>query len=58
MARYALVTAEGVVENVVVWDGESDYESPDGLSLVEVPDGQLAEPGGSYDGSTFAHAEG
>ena len=35
MARYALLDAEGVVENVIEWDGVSDWSAPDGLTVLE-----------------------
>jgi len=36
-AVYAVVR-DGLVENTVVWDGESDWTSPDGTELVSLAD--------------------
>lgn len=51
--RYALVNAEGLVENAIVYDGEANYTPPDGLTLVEIPDGIGGGPGWTYDGTTW-----
>jgi len=34
-SRYALVDADGLVANVVEWDGETEWAAPDGLIAVE-----------------------
>ena len=47
MANYAVVK-NGVVENVVVWDGQSAF-SVEGAELVEATDN--ARVGGTYDGA-------
>ncbi len=47
--RYAVVR-DGVVENVVLWDGESDWAPPEGSILVETA---AAGPGDTYDGAKF-----
>lgn len=52
--RYAVVR-DGIVENVVLWDGESDWASPDGASLV-LDGGQVASPGDTWDGDGFTRA--
>lgn len=48
--RYALVNADGLVVNAIVWDGQADYTPADGLTLVEVPDGKSCGPGWTFDG--------
>jgi len=52
MANYAVVK-NGVVENMVVWDGVTEY-SPDG-DLVEATSD--ARVGGSWDGNVFTFVE-
>jgi hypothetical protein len=52
MANYAVVKS-GVVENMVVWDGITEY-SPDG-ELVEVTSD--TRMGGSWDGNVFTFVE-
>jgi hypothetical protein len=52
MAAYALVK-NGVVENMVLWDGVTEY-TPDG-ELVEVTSDTRV--GGSWDGNVFTFVE-
>jgi hypothetical protein len=43
--RYAVVDGEGLVVNVILWDGETPYDPGDGLELVRLEDGDRTEPG-------------
>ena len=52
MANYAVVK-NGVVENIVVWDGQTAF-SVEGSEIVEVTDNTRI--GGTYDG-TFHYVE-
>ena len=55
MGRYAMViTATGVVDNVIVYDGVSPFTPPTGIELIEATDN--AEPGGTWNGSVFVRA--
>ena len=55
MARYALIiTATGVVDNVVEYDGVSPFTPPSGIELREAD--ANAEPGGTWNGSEFIRA--
>lgn len=36
--KFALVDEENLIVNIIVYDGESDYTPPAGLSLVQVSD--------------------
>jgi hypothetical protein len=55
MGRYAMViTATGVVENVIMYDGVSPFTPPSGIELIEATDD--AEPGGTWNGSAFVRA--
>ena len=55
MARYALiVSATGVVDNVIEYDGVSPFNPGTGMELREA-DGN-AEPGGTWNGSAFVRA--
>ena len=58
MGRYAMVvTASGLIDNVIVYDGASPFTPPTGIELVEDKgDGVPAEPGGSWNGSAFVRA--
>lgn len=50
MSNYALIK-NGVVENIVVWDGNGDLFSD--YQVVELSDDTMAAPGWSYDGKSF-----
>ena len=55
MGRYALIiTATGVVDNVIEYDGVSPFNPPTGMELREA--GENAEIGGSWNGSAFVRA--
>ena len=55
MARYAMiVTATGLVDNVIVYDGVSPFTPPTGIELRLADDN--AEPGGTWNGSAFVRA--
>jgi len=55
MGRYAMiVTATGLVDNVIVYDGVSPFTPPTGIELREADDN--AEPGGTWNGSEFVRA--
>ena len=55
MARYAMiVTATGLVDNVIIYDGVSPFTPPTGIELRLADDN--AEPGGTWNGSAFVRA--
>ena len=58
MGRYAMVvTASGLIDNVIVYDGVSPFTPPTGVELIEDKgDGVPAEPGGTWNGSAFVRA--
>jgi len=58
MGRYAMVvTASGLVDNVIVYDGVSPFTPPTGMELIEdTGSGVPAEPGGTWNGSAFVRA--
>ena len=49
-----VVTASGLVDNVIVYDGSSPFTPPTGIELIEATDN--AEPGGTWNGSAFVRA--
>lgn len=51
MGRY-LIIRDGVVANVVLWDGQSAFEAGPGGVLVAAPAG--VGPGWTYDGEAFS----
>ena len=58
MGRYAMVvTASGLIDNVIVYDGVSPFTPPTGIELIEdTGSGVPAEPGGTWNGSAFVRA--
>ena len=55
MAKYALiVTATGLVDNVIEYDGSSPFTPPSGMELREAS--ANAEAGGTWNGSAFVRA--
>ena len=50
MIQYLLVSS-GLVENIVVWDGASDWTPPEGQTLVEYTGDVVAGVGFAWDGS-------
>ena len=55
MARYALIiTASGLVDNVIEYDGSAPFTPPPGQELRVATDD--AEPGGTWNGSAFVRA--
>jgi len=55
--RYALVDADGLVSNIVEWDGEAQWSPPVGLTAAEAPDG-VSKGWTLADGVWTAPAEG
>ena len=52
-----VVTASGLIDNEIVYDGVSPFTPPTGIELVEdTGSGEPAEPGGSWNGSAFVRA--
>ena len=52
-----VVTATGAVDNVIVYDGVSPFTPPTGIELIEdTGSGVPAEPGGTWNGSSFVRA--
>ena len=55
MGRYALIiTASGLVDNVIEYDGSAPFTPPTGQELRVA--GENAEPGGTWNGSAFVRA--
>ena len=51
------VTASGLIDNVIVYDGVSPFTPPPGIELIEdTGSGVPAEPGGTWNGSAFVRA--
>jgi hypothetical protein len=52
MARYAVVR-DGVVENLIVWDGNPGWQPAEGSFVVLIPDDSQVAIGDTYDGEEF-----
>lgn len=50
--RYAIVIS-GVVENVIQWDGVTNWEPPMGAVVLALAEGQECGPGWIWDGIQF-----
>jgi hypothetical protein len=53
MANYAVVK-DGVVVNIVVWNGESKWKAPDDSEAILISDGTYIDIGYLYFGSKFS----
>ncbi|WP_208450778.1 hypothetical protein [Burkholderia cenocepacia] len=53
ISKYAIVES-GVVANIVLWDGTSEWDPPTGAQVVPVPAGTLVCLGYTYDGAKFS----
>lgn len=51
--KYGMIDQTGLVVGVTVWDGETEWQPPEGLTVVKVPDGQRCGSGWTFDGSTW-----
>lgn len=54
--RHALISAAGMVENVVLHNAASEWTPPEGFTIVPV-EGLGVGPGWTYDGETFSPPE-
>ena len=52
MTTYAIVE-NGVIANVIVWDGVTEYTSPNGTTLIQIPDGTYTGIGATYSNGVF-----
>ena len=53
ISRYAHVNPDGLIVNCSVWDGVTEYDPGNDITLVRVPDGVRAGPGWIYDGTNW-----
>ncbi len=57
MSRWALVAANGTVDNVVLWDGDRDtWAPPDGFAAVSLDDSEPVGPGHALDGDADGYS--
>lgn len=52
MAIYAIIE-NGVVTNIVEWDGISNWSPPTGTTLAQIPDGTSTGIGSTYIDGVF-----
>lgn len=43
--RYAIVDSDGVIQNIVIWDGESEFPLLEGMTLQLLEEGVASHPG-------------
>ena len=44
--RWAMITSENIVENIIIWDGQGDLFS--GKTVVQLQDGEWCSIGAAY----------
>ncbi|MCP1440491.1 hypothetical protein J3D56_003927 [Erwinia persicina] len=54
MDNYALINNYGVVENIIVWDGESKWNPPDNSIVARIDNGVFVDIGYTYQKGAFA----
>lgn len=52
MSKYALVKND-LVENIILWDGDDDWPTPEEYLVVKLKDDQDVGIGYKYDGKNF-----
>jgi hypothetical protein len=55
MSKWAIVRGD-IVENVIIWDGETPYAAPAGTTLIELIN-KSAAPGHTYVDGDFVAPE-
>lgn len=53
MNRYAVIDADGLVENVILIDSPEDWVAPDNCTTRQLEDGQRCGPGYTYKDGDF-----
>jgi len=51
--KYGMIDQTGLVVGVSLWDGQTEWQPPKGITVVKVPDGQSCGPGYTYDGTNW-----
>lgn len=51
--KYALINADGLIVNSIIWDGETEFDPGEGIMVVKIPDGTRAGRGWTYDGTNW-----
>lgn len=57
MANYALVDPQGVVENLVAWDGATEWQPSPGWQAIAIPDGVVVSIGYTYAAGVFTFGQ-
>lgn len=52
MRKHAIIDSNNVVENIILWDGTSEWRPPEGKTLVEVEE-IFCGPGWIYENGVF-----
>jgi hypothetical protein len=47
--RWALINNQNEVSNVIIWDGQQQFSTPEGMQLLQLNDDEGCGPGYSYD---------
>lgn len=54
--KYLAVDQDGLIHNIVAWDGISPYQPDEGISLIPVDEATVVSPGDSWDGANVIFA--
>jgi len=50
--RYALINNQNIIDNIISWDGETEWTPPENMTVINV-DGVDCGIGWTYDGTVF-----
>jgi hypothetical protein len=39
MTKFLIINNQNIVENIIVWDEESEWTAPEGMTMIIAPDG-------------------
>lgn len=53
MNNYAVVDENGLVDNIIAWDGTTSFNPGDEFVMVQIEDGIICHLGYTYDGTNF-----
>jgi len=58
MSNYALVDENNIVENIIVWDGNTEaWQPPNGMTAILVKEGVFVDLGYTYKDGIFSATE-
>lgn len=52
MKRHAIIDGDGIVRNMILWDGAAEWAPPQGMSVIEA-EGVLCDMGWKWENGVF-----